>query len=223
MIDIETVAVSEFYPEIRMECSGVPEFEMDRVIPRAAIDLLRTSRLWRETVEDHPVYPGGEAIAVNDLIASDAAVALDVAGVFLSDNEDRRLHRYSYNPLNRDLVRLRGQTCTEFTGYVVNAAKTVTMVPDLEEDADPVNVDLELILIPTQSATTLPEFLLTDYVEIIAAGAKARLMIIKDAPWFDMKLADYFRRMFWAGVAEAGRLSAKYDIDARNDNTRRRR
>jgi hypothetical protein len=56
---------------------------------------------------------------------------------------------------------------------------------------------------PTRTSTTFPSWIYEKYLEVIASGAKARLMSIPKKPYTDLDLARYHRRIFDDGIANA--------------------
>jgi hypothetical protein len=56
---------------------------------------------------------------------------------------------------------------------------------------------------PKMSATTLPDFLMDRYAEAIAAGAKARLMLMPGVQWSNPSLAGYYDGVFSSGITSA--------------------
>ncbi|HRE01129.1 MAG TPA: hypothetical protein PLV68_07495, partial [Ilumatobacteraceae bacterium] len=57
---------------------------------------------------------------------------------------------------------------------------------------------------PTATATTLPDFLARRYLEAIAAGAAARLLLTSKASFFDPAAAGLHRARFDEAVGAAG-------------------
>lgn len=55
---------------------------------------------------------------------------------------------------------------------------------------------VELILSPTRTASSIPQFLYDEHWDAIEHGAKARLMSTPDRPWTDLQLAAYHRGEF---------------------------
>lgn len=56
---------------------------------------------------------------------------------------------------------------------------------------------------PTRASTSFPDWVYQRYVETIAHGAKARLMLIPTKPYSDPKLGEWHRAQFNDGIAEA--------------------
>jgi hypothetical protein len=72
------------------------------------------------------------------------------------------------------------------------------MPPDLEG-----NLRLLCALKPTRASTSFPTLLYERYVETIAHGAKARVMLIPKKPYSDPAMGAYHQQMFNGLVAEA--------------------
>lgn len=65
------------------------------------------------------------------------------------------------------------------------------------------NLRVLAALKPTRASTTMPTWLFERYIETIAHGAKARLMLSPRKPFSDMKLGAYHMEMFNGLIGEA--------------------
>lgn len=65
------------------------------------------------------------------------------------------------------------------------------------------NLRLLAALKPTRASTTFPTLLYERYIETIAHGAKARLMLIPKKPYTDKELGTYHQNMFNGLIGEA--------------------
>ena len=65
------------------------------------------------------------------------------------------------------------------------------------------NLRINVALKPTRASTTFPSWIYEKYLEIIAHGAKARLMFVPKKPYTDIELARYHQAKFDEGIANA--------------------
>ena len=65
------------------------------------------------------------------------------------------------------------------------------------------NLRIEAALKPTRASTTLPTVLWERYIEVIAHGAKGRLMLVAKKPYTDLKLGQWHMQEFHSGISDA--------------------
>lgn len=65
------------------------------------------------------------------------------------------------------------------------------------------NLRIEVALKPTRVSTSFPAVIFERYIEVVAHGAKARLLRIPKKPYTDFKLALWYNQEFDAAVGEA--------------------
>jgi hypothetical protein len=59
------------------------------------------------------------------------------------------------------------------------------------------------VLAPKRTATTLPEFLMSRYMDALISGAKSRLLLMPGVGWSNPQLAVYHENVFNTGVSTA--------------------
>lgn len=97
-----------------------------------------------------------------------------------------------------------GLPCEWVSRDPAQATVSVYPAPALSE-ADAITIVASMV--PTISATRVPDVLYDDYARDIAAGAVAELMLVPAQPWSNPVLAGVYRRQFDAAATAAAALS----------------
>ena len=120
-------------------------------------------------------------------------------------------------------------TVPEKTGLVEINKIVVDEVTTYEIDNDGTTIDFDgkavcdyimdvyVSLKPLRSATDLPDILYNDCYQTIAAGAKAKLMVMPEKPWTNPQLASVH-----AGIFDTGAKSAMRKLFLKNMPTEKR-
>lgn len=115
-------------------------------------------------------------------------------------------------------------TVPENTGLVDINKIVVDDVTTYEIDNDGVTIDFDgkaasnytmavyVSLKPLRSATALPDFLFNDWFQPIAAGAKAKLMVMPEKPWTNPKAFGVHAQVFESGVGSAMQRAITKDM-----------
>jgi hypothetical protein len=178
-------SVDRFLPEIRPYAPGVPDATAYKNIRLAAIEFCERTRLWR--FEDEYT-----------VTASDCEQVLTPAGSALHDIEVIMFDGRELRPVGtRDLDRLsQGWRTDEQTSampeYVTQInSNTIRIVPAAEG-----SLYLCLRLKPSQDTMDLPDFLATEYREVIGWGALGRLLMIPGQSYTNPDLAAFYMGRF---------------------------
>ncbi len=118
-------------------------------------------------------------------------------------------------PANTGLVEINNIVVDGIATYEIYADGT-TIDFDGKAISD-YDMDVYVSLKPLRSATELPDILYNDWYQTIAAGAKAKLMVMPEKPWTNPKFAGLH-----SGVFEDGAKSAMRKAFAKNMPTEKR-
>jgi hypothetical protein len=171
------VALEVFEPDIAVQLPGCPSPTIARAVLNAAIDFCQRTHAWNAalsaaTVTDDdfpytvPAPDDAEMYRVlSVLVAGIAIESIDVDTLDMG-GEWRSLVGTPSHWLMEDNARLRV--------YPLPAA--------------PVALSIRASFRPTRSALVLPDFLASEHIEAIQAGALSRLLMIPRQEWTDMNL-----------------------------------
>ena len=189
-----------FHPHVLTEVLGCPAPLMDLHLVSAAAEFCRETLAWTEAQDPMPLVNG---MADYELDMPDQAYACTVRDVWLGG---RRL-----TPITLHALQGFGAgESNEPTHYNASSERgTLRVYPT------PANVTGQALVTrtafaPVMAATTLPDFLGQRHMEVIASGAKARLMLIPGQAWSNPQLGAYHRQQFDNGVLNA-RIEEAHD------------
>lgn len=187
-------AYSAFLSDVMPEVPDCPLFLAENHVRNAAIEFCDLSSVWRyETAPD--LIGGDESYSFDPPSGS---VVARVIQAWVNGDE---VFPKSASELNSIYSDWRS---------AVGSAKYITSITPREykivpnpSPSDDQKLSLLVALKPTRTSTTCPDFLLEDYIEEIAHGAKARLKEISDKPWTNTSEAIAHRGKFMMGVMRA--------------------
>lgn len=160
------VNIDKFLPYVMPHASGVSEPTAEQAIRDSAIEFLSKTRLWRDWLQ--PVTLAADSELANLTIHADAE---------LHRIEDLWLDRSPLEPMTEDGIResrfLPGDRgAPRF--YTSDGPGSIRLFPIPDREYLQM-LRARVTLIPSQQATTLPEFLYKHYAREIADGALSRL------------------------------------------------
>jgi hypothetical protein len=186
------VSFDEFYGEIALQASGVPEPLVDRAIVRACRAFCAHSEYWRVTLEPEPVFGG-----VGELLLPRDSEIVRPLWVRLGDRE--LIAKSDHSLMDTKPGRARA--------YVLENA-TLTLVPVVNGPLTE-RLVVRVILQPTRNASRVPEAIGDRYYEAIVAGALSYICAQVDQPWGNADLAAIHGSSFNQYVEEARRRAGK--------------
>jgi hypothetical protein len=221
MVRTITTTLASFTDLLAMDVPSCPDFLKDRAVQRAAREFFQKTRSWRETYEGYGLGPGDKEIDANRLANkfSLQAVVLDINDMWLS-SDGTPLIKTSKEALDKNVSGWTLEDGDEPTHYFMTPQKILRIYPMMATDADIVDLDVELILVPTLSMTVFPDYLFEDYAEVITAGAASILQMQPDAKWTSPDLAIANAGKFQGGIQGARLEQAKQIVDALNAENR---
>lgn len=195
--------ISKLYPFVLPEVVGCPQPTMDQAILLSAIDFCRDSLVWAEFLDPIPLLDG---VSHYELDAP--------SGAFLHTVESVDVGSAQVIPKSMPELKIALPNWRMATGNVPSFYNMDEMV--LRVFPTPVNADqpmlVKAIFTPSITSTTLPDFLVNRYVDVISAGAKSRLMSIPMVAWSNPQMALYYKTTFENGVTNARILKAHGNV-----------
>lgn len=191
--DAEFVPLEDFIPDALLRAPNAPDEVVANAVRLAAIEFCRTAMpLARRLCVD-----AQEGVADYHLTLPDEYHIVAIRSVCVGDTEYFPLGMASCTPRRAWHHRRFGYTYSQSTGVVLD--------PPPLRDA-PGCLCISAIVQPGQRTCTLPRELYDDYLETLAAGAAARLLLMSTASWFDRTGAGIQQRIFRSGMVAAKSL-----------------
>lgn len=205
------------YNDILIDCPGVPFPTAIRAISEAVRKFCKESSAYRHAVLSTEIsYSAGVysiSIPTNTQIVSVVSpmtmagtysVTDPVTGVTSTYPVDPKTI-YGANPQWMDINHpgWRDWTDTnEVRYFVIESTNTFILTPDSGTNRA-ANLAIQLILMPTRTATTLNDDFGERWFDYLVAGAKFSLLTIPKSTWTNNELAQYYLAKFDAGISEA--------------------
>ena len=178
------------------EVAGCPSATAWVAVLRAAQELCRASGVWREWLDEILLLDG---IAEYELEPSDGGVIDMVKEIWVGTRE---LHGKSHSEINWLMPDWRTSRSTEPVYFNVDGPRnTVTVYPTPASPIGSLRVRVQLV--PSLSATSIPDDVYTFYGEAIEKGAKGKLMMQRGTQWYEPKLGAVFADEFNIAVNDA--------------------
>jgi len=179
--------ISDLEPLARPYIQDCPKLLVTRELLRAARTFFAKSQVWRETI--HVGVGGG--LNSGQINIEDGQAMIAIADVRKMGDTKSLLKM----PDKRNLP-----TCTGEPGVYTATTDTLYIGPIPTETYI---AEVEVIVKPSLTATTLPDVTLEDWGEQIACGAVESLLNMPDAAWFNPQGSIGHGNRFRAGITEA--------------------
>jgi len=193
-----------YMPEVAPDVAGCPKSVIRNAIRNSAIELCYEGRAWRTQITDvtmvigTPVYTLGVPVDSEVIATTRLLVVGDVRP--LSTLPPAHQNRFKISADN-------GRP--KFYNAETPATVTLYPPPDTAYVAE-----VFALLKPTKVSLGGPDFLYNDWLEVIASGAKARLMAMAGRPWSNPKMVNIHRKAFVKGYVEARIRDAKGNVES---------
>jgi len=197
------VDIDEFMSELKSYAPSVPDPVAHRHLRNAARDFCKRTRIWRDSDTITVTEPHAEGVTT----IQDAEI-YEIERADFGDDK-RPLRPVSVHELDRELPQWRneevdasGEGHAQFITQLF--PDTIAVVPRATG-----MVIVHCILMPSRSALSLPEILLSQHAETIGAGAAAKALRIPNTEYANPNLAMSLRADFERETATARTLVEK--------------
>lgn len=190
-------AYTAFLPQVMPYVKDCPQVIVEDAIRNAAIEFCEESYIWKQDLSAISTVSGTNEYTIT-LPTGTSLVNIDscwFSNRFLipkASDELARLFRLS------DWRTAEGDPVY----YLRDTPDKIIVVPT-PQTASSDAIKIRGVLAPSRTSTTVEDFIYNEYLEVIAAGARARLYAIPGQPFSDMTLAMLNRRDFAAGISKA--------------------
>jgi len=179
---------SGFFPEILTVAIGCPDPLAEAKVRQAAIEFFQRTRSWVEWLEPAVSIEG---IAEYDL---DLPAQSDVARVERATVDGIPIEITSYRDAPYDWTRLELAS----QGLISRDLKTFVLGRSV---AAGLSIQVQVALTPSRTSTGLPDDLYEKYVDDIVHGARYRVLMTPNTPFFKPEIAGAEKAMFEAAIA----------------------
>lgn len=190
-------------PDVLPHVAGCPKVVVVHEIKRAAQHFFRVSRAWRAVIDPLTLDAGDPVVRVLS----------DISGSEIVRIEKAALGPTELMPMSLDDIVLRfGADWATQTGspeaITSLMALNIRLVPYPDSSLD-TPLSLTVSLVPSETATGIPDDLFAAFNEQIATGAKSRLMLFKGQPWSDPEFGSILAGVFESDIASTKLSSAR--------------
>lgn len=193
-----------YLKEVMPDVSGCPISTAKNAIRNAAIEFCNESRAWRTQIGDVTTADGTKAYTL--VPPADSEIITITRAIIVGD----------VKPLNTisNLHLNRYKLGTETDRPVMYNAEYPGQITFYRTPNDIYTVEIFATLKSTKIATDGPDFLFNDWLEIIAHGAKGRLMAMAGRSWSNPQMVPYHSKKFINGWVEARIRDSKSNVES---------
>jgi hypothetical protein len=181
---------ADYLKQVAPELKGCPRAMMIEAIRNTTIELCEKAFCWRELQSCE--YPVGASQGCYDFHVDPGSVVHRIDKATLDNGTEMEVRTTNFADTYYPQWR---------AGKVIGPPTIITQVtPEqfilIPFPASNGTLSLEVSLKPTRLADGAPKFIYNEWVEVIGAGAKARLMVMDNKPWSNEKKAGVYMSAF---------------------------
>jgi hypothetical protein len=206
----------QFYPYIRVDVPDCPDPVMSANVIAACVEFCRETLAWTEFQDYLALFDG---VADYEIDIPPQSRLIQVMDVWLGG---ARLKPVTVKDLQRVMPNWSTATSNLPVYYTAAVERGMIRLYPKPLNMSGEKMTMRVALVPTSTATNLPDFLGLHHFEAIASGVKARLMMIPSASWFNPQLAERHRQFFYDGITSA-RIAELHDRAPSTVNVQPRR
>lgn len=189
--------LTDFMPHLMVELPGCSMPLVMQTLVRVAHEFCQRTLAWDEMQDPFSLVSG---VRDYDLEAPTGAVPFMVRDVWMGN---RRLRPVTIAELQQVLPGWQKAASSAPAFYNLAADRaTVSLFPTPKGEFV-AQVVMRVAYVPANNATSLPDFLGTQYLDAICAGAKSRLMAMPAQTWSQPALVPFYRDQFDRGIDQA--------------------
>lgn len=206
--------ITSVYPFVLPDVLGCPRPLVRQAIVMAARELCQETMVWTELHEDVQLVNGQADYDIDHPPQSEAYSVVDVWC------NGRRLQPARLDDIARLTPNWQVAASNEPTHYNMALERGVMRVFPTPAGVTGQKLAVRAYYIPDLESTSLPD-VLKRCIEVLASGAKARLMVMPDKKWTSPDLAQYHRSKFLVGMddirieEEHGRVPGSISVKPR--------
>lgn len=196
----------KFFPLVRLTVQGCPTNIVEAAIKSACAEFCSKSLIWNQNIICGTLVKNVRNYKFND---TDTSIVMPLA-VHIKVTKDDGSGDYDIVPLLKTNIqdldtfnpKWRELVDDVPKSYFMSDSNTFTIVEKPKDDSDDTLVAFCAVK-PKSSCTGVPDFLLEDWGEGIAAGALMKLHAMQGRSWADPTMVAYHTRKFRAEISRA--------------------
>jgi hypothetical protein len=196
--------LEDFFPYVLAEVPGCPDPTAKLALLSTCIEFCRETLAWSEILDPVRLQ---DNVADYEIESPREAYPLTVRDVWLNG---RRLRPITMLALQESMPNWAVAKSNEPVFYNSAEERGLIRVFPIPEHVTGQSLTMRAAYTPTLTAQTVPDFLGQRHHEVIASGAKGRLMMMLGTPWFNAEMGAYFKQMFDNGVTRS-RIEEAHD------------
>lgn len=196
--------LDDFFPHVLVDVPGCPDPTVRLALLSAVGEFCRKTLAWTEIQDPMPLVSG---VRDYDIDAPSQAYTIAVSDVWLGA---RRLKPMTMLAMQDTMPNWATAESNEPIYYNSATEHGVIRIFPIPANVTDQTLVIRAAYAPTATATTVPDFLGQQHIEVIASGALARLMIKPGAAWANPQLGDYHQKKFTDGIADC-QISEAHD------------
>lgn len=194
---------SYFLPDVLPHVVGCPSMVAEHELKRAAQQFFEKTRAWRLTTAPVRISINQSIVTVN------AGDGLDLVRIEHGTYDGKKLRVISPDALDDEPGMDDWRTQQGTPNKLVQSTPGVVELNPIPVAATVTGLTFFVAVKPGESSLGLPDHLATAFRDSIVAGAKAKLMLYKDATWSNAGLAATFEAVFNEAIGNANFEAAK--------------
>jgi len=194
------VLFNDFLAEVIPDVHGCPDIVAINAVRNAAIELCKRTNYWKVDLD---AFSTEVNTLVYDLDSPENGAAVSMILSLFRDGVEIEPRTEEW--LNENVATWR--TSTGVPAYYFRPSSNTVMLARLPGAAYSITGSVSLV--PKRTATGINSVVYEAHLETIAAGAKARLMVMPNVPWSNPPLAQFHGAKFNDGITNANVDAAK--------------
>lgn len=180
------------------EVHGCPPIVAEDKIRDAIIEMCQSTSVWRKEL---PTFYTSPNTPTYEILMEDGEQLAQVSWGYLKDADDQQLDMDAVSEDELDAASNKGWRSLVGTPKFVYMLSPITIrlaiIPDQK-----FSCYLGIFVKPTQDSFEAPAWIYDQYLDIIASGAKAKLLNMKRRSWYAPKAAADEKHKFDVGVRD---------------------
>lgn len=174
------------YPDLLPTLPGIPEPRVERALVRAAQELCRRARCWKEWTDPVRIRGTGEYD-----VEFPGYAQVEVVELMTVNGQQRDMLPYGLLPGAPEDARganvVPGRLQFHVTGNYAEGSE----------------IRFRVVLVPADNSPGVPDAVYDQYSELLAIGVRSICMLDRDKPWTDLQMAAVNAQAFSAGISRA--------------------
>lgn len=199
------IPLQDFFLHVYPDVIGCPEVYVKDAIISSIVEFTDKSLAWQEVYICADIEEGESKYALN--ITGDLTIAQPLTVIIdnCSDPDDtvyKVLSKQNSQDLDSYQPKWRSILSEVPDRYVMEMPNVIRLV-GIPTKSMPNSLHIRVAAKPSRTATSVPEFLMTEWLDTIIAGSLYRLHSMSGKSWARPEMVNYYYRKFREGISRA--------------------